>query len=87
MMRRLRKRNMVGYVVNDKNVNVIIRSQLITAYMVLGFYLLIRYSSNYIKFPVFIQESMVIIGGLIFAWVLWHTVNYAVAKKIIKQNK
>jgi hypothetical protein len=84
---RRRRSSMMGYVANDKSVNVIIRSQLITAYVVLGIYLLLRYSSKYIKLPVFIQDVMVIIGGLIVAWVLWHTVNYFVSKKVIRGNK
>lgn len=82
-----RSRSFVGYVANDRNVNVIIRSQLITAYSVLGIYLLLVFSSNYFVLPEFIEEFKVIIGALIVAWMLWHTVNYFVSKKVIRSNK
>ena len=79
--------NGLGYFVNDRNVNVLVRNNLITAYTLLAIFLLVVYSEKFFVLPSFIEQFKIIIGGLIFAWVLWHTVNYLVAKNIIKTNK
>lgn len=77
----------IGYVAHDKRVNVIVRSQFITAYVLLGLYLLLLYSENYIVLPNFLHEIKFILGGLIIAWVLWHTINFGVSKHVIKKNR
>ena len=75
----------VQRVARDRSVNVIIRSQLITAYTVLAIYLLLIYSDKYIMLPTFLEETKFILGGLVIIYVLWHTVNFAVSKYVIKK--
>ena len=87
MRKKSKRRFTVGYISQDRNVNVIVRSQLITAYLVLFIYMLLMYSEKYIVLPDFLYEIKFVLGGLIIAWVLWHTVNYLVSKKIIRSNK
>ena len=80
-------RNPLTRLAQDRNINVITRSGLITAWTLVLIYIALIYSENHWALPKFLEEIKFILGGLVIVYALWHTVNFLVAKYIIKTNK
>ena len=83
--RRRKNGKRFNYPGQDPRVNIIIRSHLITSFIVLFIYISIIYTEKLMVLPAWLTEIQVVIGGIIVAWVLWSVVNYLVSKHILSK--